>query len=90
MIVLKAVSKGFVRMAQRSGLVIWMWLLVLLAALPLAIVMEESIRDDIGASRIHQGLREGLDLGCHDRTVSGMVWARSAGSREGLGEGIYG
>ena len=61
--VAKAVVWGFVRMTQCSGLVVAMWLLVLLAALPFAAVMEDTIRTDIGSSLIHEDLREGLDLG---------------------------
>lgn len=51
------------RMAECSALVIVMWLIVLLAALPLAMVMEDTIRADVGSSLIHEDLRGGLDLG---------------------------
>jgi hypothetical protein len=50
-------------MTESSGLVVAMWLIVLLAAAPLAVVLERSIRADIGPSLIHRELRGGLDLG---------------------------
>jgi len=61
--VAKAVVRGLMRMAECSGLVVAMWLIVLIAALPFAVVMEDTIRTDVGSSLIHEDLREGLDLG---------------------------
>lgn len=63
MTTVKAVVSGFMRMARCSGVVLALWLLVLAAALPMAVVMENTIRTDVGASAIHQDLRQGLDLG---------------------------
>lgn len=63
MTVLRAVLKGLLRMTQCSGLLFALWLVILVMALPLAVVMEDSIRSDIGPSLIHRDLREGLDLG---------------------------
>lgn len=62
----KAVVSGFMRMTQCTGLVVAMWLIVLVAALPLAVVMEDTIRGDIGSSLVHRDLRTGLDLGWLD------------------------
>lgn len=39
-----------------------LWLALLLVALPVGVLMEESIHASIGASRVDEGLREGLDL----------------------------
>lgn len=61
--VARAVIKGLTRMAECSGLVVAMWLIVLTAALPFAAVMEDAIRTDVGSSLIHEDLRQGLDLG---------------------------
>ena len=62
MIVAKVVIKGLMRMAECSILVLVLWLIVALAALPMAAVLEDTIRSDVGASRIHEDLRTGLDL----------------------------
>lgn len=61
--VARAVVKGMMRMMECSGLVVVMWLTVLVAALPMAAVMEDAIRSDVGSSLIHEELRQGLDLG---------------------------
>ena len=44
-------------------LLIALWLLLLLVALPAGVLIEESIRGSIGASRVEESLRQGLDLG---------------------------
>lgn len=63
MTVVRALTKGLYRMTESSILVVVIWLTVLLAALPLAVMMEDIIRSDVGASMIEDDLREGLDLG---------------------------
>lgn len=63
MSVAKAVIRGLMRMAECSGLVVVMWLIVLVAALPMAVVMEDLIQTDVGSSMIHEDLRRALDLG---------------------------
>ena len=63
MTVFKAVIQGLARMARCTGVVVALWLVVLTAALPLAVVMENTIRTDVGSSAIYDQLREGLDLG---------------------------
>ncbi|MHC4816335.1 MAG: hypothetical protein ACYTFN_25050, partial [Planctomycetota bacterium] len=39
-----------------------LWLALVLVALPAGVLIEESIRASIGASRVDENLREGLDL----------------------------
>lgn len=63
MSVLKALAWGIRRMIAAFVVVLVTWLSVLLFALPGAVIMEELIREDIGASLIHEHLREGLELG---------------------------
>lgn len=59
----RAIVQGLKRMTECSGLVVAMWLIVLLVAVPFAAIVETSIREDVGASRMHEELRSGVDLG---------------------------
>ncbi len=63
MSVLRATAIGLGRVGYHSRLVLTLWLVVLVTALPMAIVLERSIRGDIGSSRIHRQLETGMDLG---------------------------
>jgi hypothetical protein len=61
--VLKAATAGLSRVLGSPLLVVTLWLLTLVVALPLTVAMEESMRTDIGSSQVEQELRGGLDLG---------------------------
>lgn len=61
--VLRVLAEGLVGVLAAPAPVILTWLTVLVFALPGAALMEEAIRADVGASRIHLELRRGLDLG---------------------------
>ena len=53
-----------------------LWLALLLVALPAGVLIEESIHASIGASRVDESLREGLDLGWlaeHGRRAQGLA-----------------
>jgi len=63
MIMLRACAGGFDLMARHSRLVLVIWLLVWIAALPAAVAMGRAIQSDIGTSRIYRQLETGLDLG---------------------------
>ena len=61
--VLRATAAGVTRAITSPGVVAVVWMMTVVAALPLVIVMEEAIRTDLGASQIHEELRGTLDLG---------------------------
>jgi len=61
--ILRAIYKGLMRMTESSALVLVMWGMVLLSALPMAVVMENTLRTDVGSSLIHEEIRQGLDMG---------------------------
>jgi hypothetical protein len=61
--VLKVAAAGLARSLGSPLLVVALWLLTLVAALPLTVAMEESMRTDIGSSQVQQDLRGGLDMG---------------------------
>lgn len=63
MSVLKALATGLRRTMGSGAPLLIVWLTVLLSALPGAVIMEELVRQDIGASLMHEDLRDGLDLG---------------------------
>jgi hypothetical protein len=60
---LKAAFSGLGRVLASPALVIFLWLVNVLVAIPLAISMAGSIGDSVGASLVHQNLRDGFDMG---------------------------
>ena len=50
-------------MLKSPLLVLTLWVTTLLVTLPLAVVMEDTLRADIGASQVQDDMRGGLDLG---------------------------
>lgn len=62
-----------------------LWLALLLLALPAGLLMEESIHSAIGASRVEEGLRQGLDL-----SWLGEYASRARGLEETLRPSIVG
>ncbi len=59
---LKALIKGFWRVISSPGLIVWLWLVSVVVALPLAWVMSESIESSLGGSLVSDKLREGFDM----------------------------
>jgi hypothetical protein len=60
--VLGAVAAGFRRASASPLILIWLWLVGVAAALPATWSVYESLRDDIGKSRVHENLRDGFDI----------------------------
>jgi len=60
---LKAAFLGFGRVLASPGLVFVLWLVSVLVAIPLALSMAGSIEESLGASLVHQNLRDGFDMG---------------------------
>lgn len=58
----RAVSRGFGRGLGVLSVALWTWLINLLLALPATLVVGQALADHIGASRVHESLRRGLDL----------------------------
>ena len=52
---------GLARAWRSPRLILGLWLLNFLAALPAAVLMSSILADSIGASRFHEGLRDGFD-----------------------------
>ncbi len=63
MAVRRAIFDGLGDALSSARLLALLWLALLLVALPAGVLIEESIRDSIGASRVEESLRRGLDLG---------------------------
>jgi hypothetical protein len=53
---------GLGRVASFPSLLVWLYLASLGLALPLAVVVRDAIRADLGASTVDQRLREGFDM----------------------------
>lgn len=53
---------GLGRVASFPALLVWLYLASLALALPLAVVVHDAIRADLGASTVDQRLREGFDM----------------------------
>lgn len=62
MVTVVAAFSGLGRALASPKLLLWLWLANLLAALPAAVLIGDSIHDSIGASRVDEALREGFDL----------------------------
>ncbi len=60
---MKAMLKGFWRVVSSPGLIVWLWLVNLVVALPAAWVMTDSLRSSIGASLVDEKLTESFDMG---------------------------
>lgn len=56
---------GLGRVASFPSLLVWLYLASVALALPLAVVVRDALRADIGASTVDQRLREGFDLEWH-------------------------
>lgn len=59
----RALFGGFGKVLSSPGLVLWLWLVNLVVALPLAALMASSIGESIGDSLVHEKLRSGFDMG---------------------------
>ena len=59
---MRALVAGLSETLASPRLLLLLWLALLLAALPAGVLIEESIHASIGASRVDESLRQGLDL----------------------------
>lgn len=60
---LKALLRGFWRVMSSPGLIIWLWLVNIAVALPVAWMMTDSLRSSIGGSLVDEKLTESFDMG---------------------------
>jgi hypothetical protein len=61
----KALASGIRRLAAAPGMLLFVWLVNLLIALPAAVVLEEAIHRSAGGSLARESLRAGFDTGWH-------------------------
>jgi hypothetical protein len=66
-----AIRQGLGRAVAAPGLLLLLWLVNLLIALPAAILIEESIHDSLKWSRARELLREGFDTGWYGEFKAG-------------------
>jgi hypothetical protein len=85
----KASLKGLARVLGSPSLVLWLWMFNLVAALPLTVVMAGSIESSIGASLVHQKLREGFDMGWYGEFQSRAGGVESTLSPSVVGVGAF-
>jgi hypothetical protein len=64
--VLTAIAGGFRRCVAAPGMILGLWLVNLLVALPAAVLVAGSLRRSIGASLVHEKLRAGFDVSWFD------------------------
>jgi hypothetical protein len=81
----RALAGGLGAALASPRLLALLWLVLLVAALPAGIAIEESIHAAIGASRVDESLRQGLDLAWVDEYAS-----RARGLEGSLGPSIVG
>jgi hypothetical protein len=82
---LKAAFSGFGRVLASPALVLFLWLVSVVVAIPLAVSMAGSIEESIGASLVHQNLRDGFDMGWY-----GEFDARAKGVEKTLSPSLVG
>lgn len=58
----RAIVRGFGLALSSAKLLALIWVVALLLALPASLALSGSLRESIGASRVHEELREGFDL----------------------------
>lgn len=58
----RAFFKGLAAAFTAPKLLCLLWVVVLLAAAPFGLLLQQEIQGDIGASRVHTKLRQGMDL----------------------------
>ncbi len=69
--ILHAISSGLRRALLSLGLVLVLWLVNLLFALPLGVLMADHLQSAIGSSRVHETLRTGFDLDWYGEYAAG-------------------
>ena len=62
MTTLQAITQGFRRTARLPGVVLLLWLVNVVAAVPATWIVATAIEDAIGPSVVHEELRSGLDM----------------------------
>jgi hypothetical protein len=82
---MRALFGGLADVLASPRLLVLVWLVLLLVALPAGVLIEESIHASIGASRVDESLREGLDL-----AWLGEYTSRARGLEETLQPSIVG
>jgi hypothetical protein len=60
--ILTAIHAGLRRVSANPQLIIFLWLLNFLLALPMMLILSDQIESSIGASLIHEKLRAGFDI----------------------------
>lgn len=85
----KASFTGLARVLGSPLLVLWLWLFNFVVALPLAVVMAGSIESSIGASLVHQKLREGFDMGWYGEYRSRAEGVETTFSPSVVGVGAF-
>ncbi len=59
---LRAIATGLQRALGSPVILLWLWLLGLIVAVPAAWIVADSIEQDIGSSRAHESMRDGFDM----------------------------
>jgi len=63
--------RGFGKVLGSPALVLWLFIVNVVVALPAAAVLSESIEESIGRSLVHQNLRDGFDMGWYGEYRAG-------------------
>jgi hypothetical protein len=81
----RAFFDGLGKVLSSPGLVLWLWVVNLIVALPLAALIASSIEESIGGSLVHEKLRSGFDMGWY-----GEYSARAEGVETSFNPSIVG
>jgi hypothetical protein len=86
---IKALLKGFWRVVASPGLIIWLWLVNFIIALPLAWVMTSSLSSSIGGSLVDENLTESFDMGWYGEFEAGAKGLETTFSPTVVGMGAF-
>ena len=62
MTIFSAIRDGLRRVGASRRLIVWLWLINFVVAIPLTMVMSNQIESAIGASLVHEKLRSSFDI----------------------------
>ena len=66
----RALFGGLGKVLASPSLVLWLWIVNLVVALPFAALMASSLRESIGESLVHEKLRRGFDMGWYGEFIA--------------------
>ena len=81
--------RGLGKVLRSPVLVLWLWIVNVVVALPAAALMASSLEDSIGGSLVYEKLRDGFDMGWYGEYQSRAVGIEKTFSPTAVGAGPF-